>query len=98
MLEVIKLSRQVLAFLSKSHYTVEHFNDARRDLQIGRGLEAVGDTRFGTLYWSLQSIRRGFPALRSIVAKPHLDVDIGVSSNKKSSHVQNVLKVILLGQ
>jgi hypothetical protein len=46
---------------------------------IHRGLESIGETRFGTLYWSGQSILRGLPALKEIIANEALQIHIPVS-------------------
>lgn len=57
---------------------MEQLNLARQKLNIGRGLEAIGDTRFATIYWSAESIRCCLPAFRQIVADPALGIEIGV--------------------
>ena len=61
-----------MAFMSQSTYTMDQFDDARQRLNIGRGLEAIGETRFGTIYWSLASLLRGFPAMVQVVKNPEL--------------------------
>jgi hypothetical protein len=64
--------------MSKSDYSRQHFNKQRTILNIGRGLEAIGDTRFSTIYWSADSVLRGLPALRAIVRDPNLGIEISV--------------------
>ena len=59
---------------------MEHFNLARQKHHIGRGLESIGETRFATIYWAAESIRRGLPALRDIVRDKNLNIEIGVCS------------------
>ncbi len=76
---------------------MDKYNDARQLLNIGRGLESVGEPRFGTIYWSLQSIRRGLPAFRLIVADKSLGIDITVSSYQfliRRSSLQNTSPVL----
>ncbi|KAF8838962.1 hypothetical protein BDN67DRAFT_906426, partial [Paxillus ammoniavirescens] len=64
---IIHQIRTILAFMSRSSYTMEHFDHKRHLLGIARGLEAIGDTRFGTLYWAGRSIQRGLPAFQAII-------------------------------
>lgn len=47
---------------------------------ISRGLETIGETRFGTLYWSGKSVLRGLPALKAIAADEELQIKITVSN------------------
>jgi hypothetical protein len=61
-----------MAFLGQSTYTMDQFDDARHQLSIGHGLEAIGETRFGTIYWSLL---RGFPAMVQVVKNPALVIE-----------------------
>jgi hypothetical protein len=57
---------------------MEHFNYERTSLKIGRGLQSIGDTQFGTIYWAAESLRRCLPALRNIVGDEVLGIDINV--------------------
>ncbi|KAJ7835153.1 hypothetical protein B0H13DRAFT_1539242, partial [Mycena leptocephala] len=66
--------REVLATMSLSSYSQDWFDLARKSLDISRGLESVRETRFATIYWSLDSTLRRIPAFKSIV----LDVGIGL--------------------
>ncbi len=65
--------------MSLSTYTQDHFDDARKELGIGRGLEGIGETRFGTVYWSLESLIRGMDALKKVVQNKKLAIDSEVS-------------------
>jgi hypothetical protein len=77
---VIRQVRGVLSFMSHSTFAAEHFNHQRALLNIGRGLEAIGDTRFGTLYWAALSVQRGIPAFQAIIEDENLGIEIkGVS-------------------
>ncbi|KAG2126559.1 uncharacterized protein EDB93DRAFT_1063228, partial [Suillus bovinus] len=46
------------------------------DLGISCGLEAICDTRFGTIYWAALSIQHGLPAFQAIVEDTDLGIDI----------------------
>ncbi|KAJ7718219.1 hypothetical protein B0H14DRAFT_2643410 [Mycena olivaceomarginata] len=67
--------KEILALMSLSTYTLDWFDAARKELWISRGLQSVGETRFGTIYWSLDSIERGIPAFTSIVRNPALGIE-----------------------
>ena len=66
--------------MNKSTYSMEHFNYQRKKMGISRGLETIGETRFGTLYWSGKSVLRGLPALKAIAADEELQIKITVSN------------------
>lgn len=66
--------------MSRSGYATEHYNHERSKLGITRGLEAIGDTCFGTIYWAGKSVQRGLPAFQAIVENEALGIDITVSS------------------
>ena len=63
-----------MAFMSQSTYTLDHFDDARQILGISKGLEAIGETRFATVYWSSLSLLRGFPAMIKVVQNKDLNI------------------------
>ncbi|KAJ7727478.1 hypothetical protein B0H16DRAFT_1331541, partial [Mycena metata] len=67
--------REILAFMSLSTYSQDWYDAAREDLKISRGLQSVGETRFGTIYWSLDSVLRGIDAFVSIVRNPNIGLD-----------------------
>lgn len=64
-----------------STYTMEHFNYQHTQLNILRGLEKPGKTRFTGVYHVGVSIQRGLPAFRAIVNDDNLNININVSSN-----------------
>lgn len=72
--------------MSRSSYTMEHYDQKRADLGISRGLEAIGDTRFGTIYWAALSIQRGLPAFQAVVEDTDLGIDIAVSLQLFAQH------------
>jgi hypothetical protein len=61
---------------------MEHFDYQRKKMEISRGLEMIGETRFGTLYWSGKSILRGLPVLKAITAIEELQITIPVSDSE----------------
>jgi hypothetical protein len=65
--------------MSLSTYTLDWFDVARKDLHIQYGLQSVGETQFGTIYWSLDSVVQGIPAFTKIVRNPGLGIDNTVS-------------------
>lgn len=77
--------------MSLSTYTLDWFDVARAELKISRGLESVGDTRFSTIYWSLDSVLRGIPAFTSIVRNPKLGIDseVMIINKRLSSSATN---------
>ena len=79
LLQVIVKLRGVVAFMNKSTYSMEHFDYQRKKMKITRGIESIGETRFGTLYWSGKSVLRGLPALKVISADEELQINITVS-------------------
>jgi hypothetical protein len=62
---------------------MECFDHQRQKMGIGRGLETIGETRFGTIYWSGESVMRGLPALKVIVEDEDLQIHIPVSVSNK---------------
>jgi hypothetical protein len=66
---------------------MECFDYQRDRMGIGRGLVTIGDTRFGTIYWSGESILRGLPAFRVIIQDEVLQIHIPVSA-EESVHIQ----------
>ncbi|KAF8227084.1 hypothetical protein L208DRAFT_333319 [Tricholoma matsutake] len=72
---IISQLRELLAFMSLSSYTLDWFDVAHKELHIQRGLQSVGETRFGSIYWSLDSIVQGTPAFTKIVRNADLGID-----------------------
>ncbi|KAG6874765.1 hypothetical protein C0992_006641, partial [Termitomyces sp. T32_za158] len=74
-IHVIAQLRELLAFMSLSTYTLDCFDMAREDLHIPRGLQSIGETRFGSIYWSLDSVLQGIPAFKRIVRDRELGIE-----------------------
>lgn len=62
--------------MGKSHVIAKPFEDARKEYKIGRGLEKIGKTRFATIPWSSESVRRNLQPFRDLTQR--LDMKIGV--------------------
>ncbi|KAJ7746234.1 hypothetical protein B0H14DRAFT_3605957 [Mycena olivaceomarginata] len=77
---IIAELRELLATMSLSTYSQDWFDLARKELNISRGLESVGETRFATIYWSLDSTLRGIPAF---VLQRHFSDDEDVFNFKR---------------
>ncbi|KAJ6552285.1 hypothetical protein DFH09DRAFT_925301, partial [Mycena vulgaris] len=65
--QIIAELEEILAFMSLSSYSRDWFDETRKSLGISRGLQSVGETRFATIYRSLDSVLRGIPEFSSIV-------------------------------
>ena len=68
--------------MAMSTYTLDFFDLAREELNIGRGLQSIGETRFATIYWSLESVLIGFPAFEKIAREHYLN---GIDSDVRES-------------
>ena len=64
---MIKHLRSIVTYFRKSHAATDALNKARKSLDIRRGLEGIGKTRFATVCISALSLQRCLPALRHIV-------------------------------
>ncbi|KAJ7450604.1 ribonuclease H-like domain-containing protein [Mycena latifolia] len=73
--KIIAELKELLAFMSLSSYSQDWFDDARVELGISRGLQSIGETRFATIYWSLDSVLRGIPAFTRIVRAREYGID-----------------------
>jgi len=74
-LQVVTKLRELLAFMSLSTFTLDHFDKARKDCKITQGLQSIGETRFALIYWSLQSVLDGFPAFIRIAQDTSNGID-----------------------
>jgi len=79
-LQTILEIRAILAFLSRSGYTWEHLDFQHTQLGISEGIVHIGETRFGTVYWTATSVQHCLPAFMAVVKDKALDIDITVSS------------------
>ncbi|KAI0039829.1 hypothetical protein FA95DRAFT_1449938, partial [Auriscalpium vulgare] len=66
---VIRVVRQTITLFHTSHAGHAALKKAREDLNTGRGLEAIGTTRFATIPLSARSVHRSLPAIKKVVSK-----------------------------
>ncbi len=64
--------------MHSSNYAAEHFNEARRKLDISIGLTHIGTTRFSTYVSAVQSVKRCLPAFERIVSSHALAINVAV--------------------
>lgn len=85
--------RAILTFMHKSTYTAKHFNEARKKLNISHGLTRIGETRFWTYVFAVESIKRCLPAFELITRHRRLAIDITVclTSTVSSMQLSNLL-------
>ncbi|KAF7760558.1 hypothetical protein Agabi119p4_11234 [Agaricus bisporus var. burnettii] len=69
--QTLTIIRAVITKIHKSHLGTAEFKAARSIIPgaPGRGLEAVGKTRFGTVIYSARSLQRNLPVLKEIIKR-----------------------------
>ncbi|KAJ7307791.1 ribonuclease H-like domain-containing protein [Mycena albidolilacea] len=60
-------TRTTNTFFSHSTYSATDLDALRVIFEINKGLEAIGKTRFGTIYWSGYSLIRCVPAINNLI-------------------------------
>lgn len=72
--------RAVITKIHKSHLGTAEFKAARNVVPgaPGRGLEAVGKTRFGTVIYSARSLERNLPVLKEIVKRGKFNMGVSL--------------------
>ncbi|KAF9523043.1 hypothetical protein CPB83DRAFT_776091, partial [Crepidotus variabilis] len=83
--EPILVVRAVIMKLNKSHGGKWDLDEAKKAFGIGRGLEAIGKTRFGTIIFASASVQRNLPAIKHVVRQGR--VDFGDHASCFSTHV-----------
>ncbi|KAJ6615949.1 hypothetical protein B0H10DRAFT_2219962 [Mycena sp. CBHHK59/15] len=74
--------RTTITYFSHSTYSATHLKVLRVILDINKGLEKIGKTRFGTLYWSSHSLLRCLSAISELINTGIINVE---SSDKDKS-------------
>ncbi|KAJ7847041.1 ribonuclease H-like domain-containing protein [Mycena leptocephala] len=74
--------RMIITYFSHSTYSATHLKALRVILDINKGREKIGKTRFGTLYWSSYSLLRCLGAIFELISLGIINVD---SSDKDKS-------------
>ncbi|KAJ7081062.1 hypothetical protein C8R44DRAFT_653314, partial [Mycena epipterygia] len=64
---VILKTRETITYFSQSTYSATHLKAMRVILDINKGLEKIGKTRFGTLYWAGYALDRCLPPISELV-------------------------------
>ncbi|CDO74521.1 hypothetical protein BN946_scf184846.g2 [Trametes cinnabarina] len=85
-LRMLQDVREILSYMHHSMYAMEHYNDARKALNIRTGLSHIGTTRFWTFVTAVDSIYQGLAAFRAIVADETLSLDIASRNHLFESH------------
>ncbi|KAF9021143.1 hypothetical protein BDZ89DRAFT_1071717 [Hymenopellis radicata] len=65
--EPIVRMKGTIRYFSKSNYGSTHMRALRVTLEINKGLEKVGKTRFGTIYWAGYALQRCLPAITELL-------------------------------
>ncbi|KAI0045358.1 hypothetical protein FA95DRAFT_1495465 [Auriscalpium vulgare] len=97
---VIQVVRATVALFHKSHAGHAALKVARSQLGIGRGLEAIGKTRFATLVLSAASVQRNTPAIKKVVNSravtfKTIEDYFQVQSTRKTSNFESGLEQFL---
>ncbi|KAJ7769822.1 ribonuclease H-like domain-containing protein [Mycena metata] len=66
--------RMTITYFSHSTYSATHLKALRVIFDINKGLETIGRTRFGTLYWAGYSLLRCLPAISELIELGIIDV------------------------
>lgn len=62
-----------------SHIGIADLAKAREQLVIGRGLESIGKTRFGTVVHSSVSVQRCIPAIQKAISFGRVKFDVSTN-------------------
>ncbi|KAF8892056.1 ribonuclease H-like domain-containing protein [Infundibulicybe gibba] len=76
----IGVVRSTITTFNKSHLGHTELKEARKALGVGRGLEAIGKTRFGTIILSSASVQRCAPAIKKVVEQGRLMLKLEMAS------------------
>ncbi|KAJ3520394.1 hypothetical protein NMY22_g12778 [Coprinellus aureogranulatus] len=70
----IKTLCGTIKYFKHSNFAKEKLRQMRVQLDLGRGLESIGKTRFATLMWSAISLLRNLPGIRELVTDGVIDI------------------------
>jgi hypothetical protein len=74
--EPISVVQHVVATMNKAHLGKTALDQVRAELGVGRGLEAIGKTRFGTIIRSSESVHRNVQAIKLVVERETYDLEV----------------------
>ncbi|KAJ6461131.1 hypothetical protein C8R47DRAFT_1241882 [Mycena vitilis] len=69
------ISKPRIRLFSHSTYSTTHLKSLRVIYDINKGLEKIGKTRFGTMYWAGYSLLRCLPPIKELIQTDVIDVD-----------------------
>ncbi len=72
----ISVVRHIIATMNKAHLGKTALDQARAELGVGRGLEAIGKTRFGTAIRSSESVHRNIQPIKLVVERETYDLEV----------------------
>lgn len=75
---VILIVRGVIKKFHQSHIGTTELDKAKTELSIGRGLESIGKTRFGTTVIGARSVERNVPAIKTVVRRGLFDLGVSI--------------------
>lgn len=59
--------RKIIKYFRKSTIASTELTILRLQDGVSRGLESIGKTRFATVYWAAESVKRCLPQLRQLM-------------------------------
>lgn len=66
-MQAIKIIRKTVTTFHSSHFGFAALKAARERHHTGRGLEAIGKTRFATIVLSAMSVQRSLIAIKDVI-------------------------------
>ncbi|KAJ6576299.1 hypothetical protein B0H10DRAFT_2199108 [Mycena sp. CBHHK59/15] len=67
-IDVISKMRETITYFSQSTHSATHLNALRVILSVNHGLEKIGKTRFGTLYWAGYALLPNLPLISDLIS------------------------------
>jgi hypothetical protein len=72
----ITVMRSVITKFHKSHLGMAELSFAHVECHIGRGLDAIGTTRFGTIILAAWALQYNIPAIKKVVERGNFDLGV----------------------
>ncbi|KIJ26392.1 hypothetical protein M422DRAFT_87851, partial [Sphaerobolus stellatus SS14] len=93
--------RRILSHFKHSTISTTLLTELRKALQVSRGLESIGKTRFATIFWAALSVQCCLPAIRRLIAErritkvPHLThTATGASQIRFDSSLNQLVQIL----
>ncbi|KAJ6596567.1 hypothetical protein B0H10DRAFT_2167745 [Mycena sp. CBHHK59/15] len=74
-IDVISKMRETITYFSQSTHSATHLNALRVILSVNHGLEKIGKTRFGTLYWAGYALLPNLPLISDLITTGVINTD-----------------------